>query len=120
MCWCFIHYKPPFLSFFLKFGLISSKCSFHFHSVLFNLYHCLFIATLSSSLPYSLVGIATVLHLDAQGIVVRFPTGRRNLSLLHCVQTGFEAKSLSFELGTESVSLMQSGRKMKLLSIRPN
>jgi len=87
--------------------------------MLFNLYHYLFTATLSSSLPYSVVGIVTELQLDVQGIIFRFPTGRRNLSPLQRVQNVSEAKPLAFETDTEAVSTAQSGRKIKL-AIRPN
>ena len=61
----------------------------------------------------------TELQLDVQKIVFRFPTGRRNYLYFFFVQNVSEAKSLAFQLGTEAVSLAQSGRKMKL-AIRPN
>jgi hypothetical protein len=51
----------------------------------------------------SAVGIATGYGLDERGVKVRVPVGSE-LSLLHIVQTGFEANPASYPMGTEGFS----------------
>jgi hypothetical protein len=48
----------------------------------------------------SSVGIATAYGLDDRMIGVRFPVAVRNFSLRHRVQTGSEAHSASYPMGT--------------------
>jgi hypothetical protein len=58
------------------------------------------------------VGIALDYRLDDRGSRVRFPTGARNFSLHHRIQSGSGAHSASYPMGTRgSLGVKRPGRE---------